>query len=147
MDDFITGVKNMDDAIKLSKGASEIMAGKSMTLLKWDTNSQELLNIWTKNEDVETVDIKGQNPLKVLGLSWKPYSDQFMFETDELIEHLNRKSDTKRGVFQTAACIFDPVGFLSSFTIRVKCLFQTMWERGILWDENLPSDLQIKWHQ
>lgn len=37
--------------------------------------------------------------------------------------------------------------FLSPFSIRVKCLFQEMWERGIAWDEDLPSDLEQNWHQ
>lgn len=146
VDDLITGVEHVEDAIKLFNRTNEIMAGASMTLCKWNTNSQELQNVWNK-WNAEIVNIKEQNPLKVLGLSWKPYSDQFMFETEDIIEHLDKKCDTKRGVLQTAARIFDPIGFLSLFTIRVKCLFQTLWERGISWDENLPLDLQAKWHQ
>lgn len=40
-----------------------------------------------------------------------------------------------------SACIFDPIGFLTPFTIRVKHLFQELWERGIGWDDQLPPDL------
>ena len=43
--------------------------------------------------------------------------------------------------------IFDPIGLLSPFIIRVKCLFQEMWERGIAWDQDLPDDLVEKWHK
>lgn len=34
-----------------------------------------------------------------------------------------------------------------TFTIRVKCLFQEMWQRGISWDEELPDDLSLNWQQ
>ena len=93
------------------------------------------------------MEIKGPNPLKVLGLTWNRDTDEFLFETNELINFLQNKRDTKRGVLQAAARIFDPIGFLSPFTIRVKCLFQEMWERGISWDEDLPIDLAQTWHQ
>lgn len=43
--------------------------------------------------------------------------------------------------------LFDPMGFLTPFTMRVKCLFQDMWQRGISWDEKLPDDLSQKWQQ
>lgn len=36
------------------------------------------------------------------------------------------------------------IGFLTPFTIRVKCLFQELWERGVGWDEQLPPDLTDK---
>lgn len=39
------------------------------------------------------------------------------------------------------------MGFLTPFTIRVKCLFQDMWQRGINWDEELPDDLSQRWQQ
>lgn len=33
---------------------------------------------------------------------------------------------------------YDPLGFLTPFTVRVKCLFQEMWEWGLYWGEELP---------
>lgn len=147
VDDFITGAENVDEAMKLSSRANKIMSGASMKLCKWSTNSTTLQNMWKQNDESESVDVKGQNPLKVLGLSWRPHNDEFMFETDDLVDYMKTKIDTKRGVLQTAARIFDPIGLLSPFTIRVKCLFQAMWERGISWDESLPEDLSTRWHQ
>lgn len=62
--------------------------------------------------------------LKVLGLTWRTEQDDFIFDLRNLIDFLKNKSNTKRGVLQAAAHIFGPIGFLSPFTIRVKCLFQ-----------------------
>ncbi len=47
---------------------------------------------------------------------------------NKLTEYLQNR-DTKWGILQAAARIFDPIGFLSPFTIWVKCLFQQMWAR------------------
>lgn len=60
---------------------------------------------------------------------------------------LKERENTKRSVLQSSARIFDPVGFMTPFTIRIKCLFQEMWERGLRWDEELPPDLTKKWQQ
>lgn len=147
VDDFITGADDVENALKLSQRAKEMMSSASMKLCKWNTNSSELQNEWKQRNKDEILEIKGLNPLKVLGLTWNRVTDEFMFETNELIDFLQNKRDTKREVLQAAARIFDPIGFLSPFTIRVKCLFQEMWERGISWDEDLPSDLAQTWHQ
>ncbi|GFS29189.1 hypothetical protein NPIL_655731 [Nephila pilipes] len=40
--------------------------------------------------------------------------------------------------------IFDPPGMLTPFTIRLKCLLQTLWEK-MAWDEDLPPDIQETW--
>lgn len=85
--------------------------------------------------------------LKVLGLTWKTEQDDFVFDLRNLMDFLKDKRNTKRGVLQAAARIFDPIGFLSPFTIRVKCLFQKMWERGLEWDDNRPEDLLNLWNQ
>ena len=147
VDDLITGADNEENALKLYQRAKEIMSSAGMKLCKWNTNSSELQNKWKQRNNEEIVEIKGPNPLKVLGRTWNRDTDEFLFETNELINFLQNKRDTKRGVLQAAARIFDPIGFLSPFTIRVKCLFQEMWERGISWDEDLPIDLAQTWHQ
>lgn len=60
---------------------------------------------------------------------------------------LKGKENTKRSVLRSSARIFDPIGFLTPFTIRVKCIFQEMWRRGISWDEELPAELSEAWEQ
>ncbi|GFS67753.1 uncharacterized protein NPIL_672941 [Nephila pilipes] len=49
---------------------------------------------------------------------------------------------TKRAVLKSAAHIFDPVGFISPFVVRIKCLLQKLWTKGLGWDEEFPDELQ-----
>lgn len=70
-----------------------------------------------------------------------------MFDFKQLLSVLDGKGNTKTNVLQTSSRIFDPIGFLTPFTIRVKCRLQEMWERGLSWDHQLPPDLTRVWNQ
>lgn len=85
--------------------------------------------------------------LKVLGLVWRPATVDFVFDPKGLRMILKHRENTKRRVLQSAAGIFDTFGFLTPFTVRIKYLFQEMWERVLRWDEELPPDLTKKWQQ
>ncbi|GFS76176.1 pro-Pol polyprotein [Nephila pilipes] len=54
---------------------------------------------------------------------------------------------TKRIVLQSAGKIYDPVGFLSPYTIKLKCLLQELWLRKLAWDDELPPDIYATWLQ
>ena len=144
VDDYITGTETKENASELRTQAREIMASAGMDLCKWRTNNKALQAEWSK-EDTE--EIKTSSLLKVLGLVWRPETDYFIFDMTDLLEHVKDKRPTKRSVLQTTSRIFDPIGFLSPFIIRVKILFQEMWERGLEWDEDLPKDLATRWSQ
>ncbi|GFS41146.1 uncharacterized protein TNIN_66531 [Trichonephila inaurata madagascariensis] len=41
--------------------------------------------------------------------------------------------------------IFDPIGFLGSFALRIKYLMQKVWLLDVEWDESLPDDINSLW--
>ena len=59
------------------------MSSANMKLCKWNTNSPVLQTMWKQEHEMEQVEIKGQNLLKVLGLTWKADIDEFVFETNK----------------------------------------------------------------
>ena len=48
---------------------------------------------------------------------------------------------TKRNVLKNVATLFDPLGLVTTYTIRAKILLQVMWTRGLDWDEGIDGDL------
>ncbi|GFT58266.1 integrase catalytic domain-containing protein [Trichonephila clavipes] len=145
VDDVISGADDISQALKVSKDAETIMKNASMKLRKWNSNDQTLMRTWEK-EGLEThprhPDDSSKIPSsKVLGIPWDVVHDYFTIDVKGLLQLDTSKPITKRIVLQSAGKIYDPVGFLSPYTIRLKCLLQELWLRKLSWDDELPPDI------
>ncbi|GFW08707.1 integrase catalytic domain-containing protein [Trichonephila clavipes] len=145
VDDVISGADDISQALKVSKDAETIMKNASMKLRKWNSNDQTLMRTWEK-EGLEThprhPDDSSKIPSsKVLGIPWDVVHDYFTIDIKGLLQLDTSKPITKRIVLQSAGKIYDPVGFLSPYTIRLKCLLQELWLRKLSWDDELPPDI------
>ncbi|GFY20277.1 uncharacterized protein TNCV_209091 [Trichonephila clavipes] len=63
-------------------------------------------------------------------------------ETDS-VEIKNK--NTKRFILQAVGKIFDPLGLISPFTVRMKYLLQDLWKEEIQWDDPLPTHIEKEW--
>ncbi|GFV99965.1 uncharacterized protein TNCV_3567561 [Trichonephila clavipes] len=100
------------------------MEAAGMDLRKWMTNDANLMEQWKKeNFNVhpvhETVSL-GANGTKVLGLSWNTNEDYWTTDTKSLLEFVFLEKNTKRFILQAVGKIFDPLGLISPFTVRMK---------------------------
>ncbi|GFS70269.1 uncharacterized protein NPIL_294181 [Nephila pilipes] len=89
--------------------------------------------------------LMGEHQLKVLGLNWNPEKDELSLEVRDLVDSWKSLRNNKRCILQTAARIFDPLGLIASFVIRIKLLLHEIRERKSDWDEELPQNLRQKW--
>ncbi|GFT40338.1 integrase catalytic domain-containing protein [Trichonephila clavipes] len=92
----------------------------------------------------ETVSL-GANGTKVLGLSWNTNEDYLTTDTKSLLEFVSLDKNTKRFILQAVGKIFDPLGLISPFTVRMKCLLQDLWKEEIQWDDPLPTHIEKEW--
>ncbi|GFW72766.1 integrase catalytic domain-containing protein [Trichonephila clavipes] len=151
VDDVISGADDISQALKVSKDSETIMKNASMKLRKWNSNDQTLMRTWER-EGLEThprhPDDSSKIPSsKVLGIPWDVVHDYFTIDVKGLLQLDTSKPITKRIVLQSAGKIYDPVGFLSPYTIRLKCLLQELWLRKLSWDDELPPDIHAVWSQ
>ncbi|GFT07015.1 reverse transcriptase domain-containing protein [Trichonephila clavipes] len=84
---------------------------------------------------------------KFLGVDWNEKSDTFYFDSSDLGTFLSKRINTKRYLLQAAGRLFDPVGFIGPYTIRIKCLIQEIWCLGLNWDDKLPKQLEVSWNK
>ena len=77
---------------------------------------------------------------RVLGEEWNTESDTFSFRMS-----LMNKSTIRRGILLMVAAIYDPLEFLSPFTLLGKGILQEMCQRGMNWDEPLPKEMEPRW--
>ena len=78
---------------------------------------------------------------RTLGIKWDIKNDKFVFSAVEAGQPY-----TKRGILKTVSSIFDPLGFLSPFTMRAKCILQDLWRLKVDWDAEIDSDIKRKWN-
>lgn len=64
--------------------------------------------------------------VKVLGVTWSAVTDELLFDFSELYKYGRALLETKRSVHKLTGKIFDPIGFLTPFTIETKILFQEL---------------------
>lgn len=148
VDDLLAGSPNEEEAFKRSEEAKLVMEEAGMTLRKWKSNSPSLEKRWENSKFEISLKEASQDktvPLKVLGLIWDRHKDIFKFDVTDLIQFIENSDKTKRTVIRCAGRIFDPTGFLSPFSMKLKVLFQELWEKGIHWDEELPDDVARQW--
>ncbi|XP_043238933.1 uncharacterized protein LOC122390259 [Amphibalanus amphitrite] len=131
VDDLLSGSDTEQGAVEMFQEAHEIMRAAGMELSKCNSNSSVLAEKCQKGH------VTTESVMKVLGVTWCKEEDVFSFTGDELPAGI---VPTKRVVLSMMARIFDPVGFLTPFSVVAKCLFQELWELQLEWDDELPPD-------
>ncbi|XP_069361084.1 uncharacterized protein [Maniola hyperantus] len=143
MDDVLYSCNTYEEACTIQDQLIGIFESGRFLLKKWTSNSSELLNrIPSDHRECPLTFMKDGNEctIKVLGLTWTPKSDNFVFainKTDPVL--------TKRSVLKLLASIYDPVGFLTPCTFLAKLIMQDLWKLGIGWDEPLPREIGNRW--
>ena len=72
---------------------------------------------------------------------WNPKFDVFHFKVKQIEETIPAKALTKRQVLSDMAKNFDPLGWVSPISIKLKSLMQEIWVAKLDWDDNLPDNL------
>ncbi|GBN01044.1 hypothetical protein AVEN_261624-1 [Araneus ventricosus] len=149
VDDLINGTSDITEAIQLSSEMIYILSEASMNLRRWATNSPILNEVWKRaNVDCRETSEELGVPLKILGIIWDNINDNLTFDIKQFEKLRNLEVVTKRIILSTQGMLFDPIGIMNPFTVRMKLLLQTIWELGIPWDECVPSEIKatfIEW--
>ena len=101
---------------------------------------------YTKTTIDQETTVTKDKCVKVLGVLWDTENDTFTFEFSGLVQYARSLPAMKRSVLIVTSKIFDPVGFLTPFVIKMKALFQELCVEGSEWDGELKDGLRTKWN-
>ncbi|KAL9970153.1 hypothetical protein ACROYT_G022481 [Oculina patagonica] len=147
VDDFASGRDNVQETLKLQQSATELMQKTALNLTKWSSNSSELMEAIPERDraagslvSLES-GLAAEHPItKALGLKWNTCTDNLVFAID--VDIVN-----SRLVASLAAKICDPIGLITPFLVRSKLILQSLWTKGVGWDEEIPMEVSLKWNQ
>ncbi|XP_060083813.1 uncharacterized protein LOC132563070 [Ylistrum balloti] len=147
---FVTDDFYVDDALTTgpdAKAVSELMKrtqealryNGNIRLHKVASNSVEVVKSFPPEdlrEELKSLDINPDNlpTQSSLGVSWNMAADTFQFEV-----RLSEQAESRREMLSTLNSIFDPMGFLSPFTIQGRILLRELTS-GVDWDLPLPKE-------
>ncbi|KAL0828965.1 hypothetical protein ABMA28_003856 [Loxostege sticticalis] len=146
IDDLMTGCDTESQALQIYEEMSQLMTSGGFTLQKWTSNSKKILqHIVEDNQSTKesnSVPIKSDNMLKVLGVSWNRDTDNFEYSIN-LPEH--KSSITKRLILSDIARLYDPLGWIAPVVINAKLIIQKLWKADIDWDQEVPGEVLTEW--
>ncbi len=145
VDDCLSGADSVEVAIALMESLNEVLALSGMTLRKWRSNSQEVLDsileTLKENEPTQTLPAISEQH-KALGIHWNTSDDSLHVATPPLQDI---EAATKRTIASDVARTFDVMGWCSPAVVKMKILLQRIWELGLEWDEKVPPRIESLW--
>lgn len=153
VDDYLDSANSEEDAIKLIKEVIYIHKQGGFEIRNWNCTSKEVIesipsHLLSDNSKNINLD-KNSLTERVLGVWWNSESDTFTFQvkfsrvSEDIVN--GQKIPTKREVLKFLMSIFDPLGFITHFTVKAKILLQSIWRSGISWDDKISEELNEKW--
>ena len=155
VDDQLVAAKDNVHAVTKTNRLDEILAHAGMANKTWVFSGDEASQLSIGSEEKSDSE-------SVLGLSWVPSRDVFVFNVilnfvcDK--EELSIKTEiefaaaltslrlTRRTLLSNVARIFDPVGFLCPVILQSKLLMRESWCGPVKgWDDELPDDQVKRW--
>ncbi|XP_066585496.1 uncharacterized protein [Prorops nasuta] len=145
IDDILFGANNLADLRDIQSQLVQLLDKGKFELSKWAFNSastalQEIPND-SSNANLNFNSENFNETSKVLGISWNTSSDSFQF----IISPSSITKLTKRMLLSENAKIYDPLGWISPFTIVLKQIMQSTWLLKLNWDDEVPEPIQSKW--
>ena len=149
VDDVSFGAEDDDSAFDLYLKSKTILAKGGFNLRKFITNSASLgrrieVNECRLSKSEETNSYKiieedktytkdilggkqpGDGEQKILGIKWNYVQDKLVFYLTEMAILMRNTEPTKRCMVGVATKFYDPLGFMSPVTIRIKIFFQEL---------------------
>lgn len=141
VDDCLTGANTVMEATEIREELNSLLAEGKMTLRKWRSSSQDILDAipeslkeTEKTEDHQTF----VEHHKALGVHWDTVEDVLHVATPSSAAPAH---PTKRDIPSEVARTFNHLGWYSPCIVVVKIVMQKLWQEKLAWDDVVPEDL------
>ena len=141
VDDLSFGSNNFFELQLICRNIKTILDAADFKTHKWQASSSNLLKY------IPTDLHANKEVAKVLGVQWKLSNDTFAMPFLDFKDNkkaLEQTTFTMRQAVGLLSKLYDPVGYLSGFSISGRLLIQKCFLTSLKWDDCLPDDLLQK---
>ena len=145
MDDGLTSVASVEQAVILMEESRALCAAAGLRLHKFVSNKREVLSRIPESErdkSLKEIDLRN-DPLPIeraLGVTWCIERDAFNFRME-----LKNGAVTRRRMLAVVSSIFDPVGFFAPVLLQRKKILQDLCKEKASWDDPVSEHLRSRW--
>ncbi|XP_014204706.1 uncharacterized protein LOC106636723 [Copidosoma floridanum] len=139
VDDIFGGAETPNELNEQALQLKELCMAGGFHLAKWHSNSPGFSYSNSSEESALSLD---DCDAKVLGMVWKPLSENLTFQCT--LKPLSQ-TPTKRTILSEISQIFDPLGIVAPVIIAAKLIIQELWLLKITWDTPIPDALAQRW--
>ena len=145
VDDGLKSVPDEDIAVSLVKRTVEVCKLRGVRLHKFSSNSEKLLKSLpltecTAESNLLNLDLDEYPTERVLGILWNIKTDSFQF-----VVKRDRTPKSRREILSVTSGIFDPLGWVSPFTVRARSILQQICKNKLDWDDKVPTPKLDEW--
>lgn len=154
MDDYFDSADTPEEASERALQVKLIHARGGFNMRNWVSNSRDVLQhmgVASEQRQLAIDCSKEEKRQRVLGISWDPEKDVFIFSTNwhsDLAPYVfEDRRPSKRIALRIIMSLFDPLGMLAPFFIHARMLIQDLWRLGLDWDVKIGDKEHEKWRR
>lgn len=147
VDDYLDCTNTVEEAIETITEVRRIQKMAGFDLVNWISNSKQVMTALSIQDEMKKdINLDDKTIHRILGLSWNPDSDSFIFKLKMMDDFEEpSKRPTKRQILKIVMSVFDPLGLIVNFTIRGRIIIQDVWKSGIGWDDCIDEEIYKTW--
>ena len=147
VDDLLKSVDTEERTLLLLEQLPQLLSAGGFRLTKWMTNNATVLAQIPEKEwatGISLVDGKVEGITHALGMKLDVGRDRYLPAFDE--EVLNRDVVSRRDCLGVVAAVWLPLGIWLPLILPGKLIVQQLASLRLGWDEEIPSDLKLKFN-
>ena len=134
IDDYLQSFNTTENAAITTTELKDTFHKGGFKLTKLFSNDPNtVMKITGENVDTATEQ-------RILVQMWNANEDNFIFKRPDF--KMDVKSMQQRQLLSLAASFFDPLGIITAFYIRVRCILQSIVKQGNYWNNQIPREFQ-----
>ena len=143
MDDIPASTDSEENATRLRREIDAILSSTGFNIKEWVCSGEDTSQVVRLRSETNQADQEQSEG--VLGINWFPKRDVLKLEVG-IVAVSNQT--TKRIILSAASKLFDPLGLIAPFTVKMKILMRKIWalRPKVGWDDDLPSCVKEEWY-